>query len=97
MDDVAVLLAQGAVADEGGEGEVEDFGEVSDGVCVGVGEAGAFERADDGLRLVYQAACGEDVLFVGADDVRGCCEGVEVGCGVVVGVGQRGGGGGGEV
>ena len=45
--DIAVFFAEGAVAEEGGEGEVEEGGEGLEGGVVGVGEAGAVEAAKD--------------------------------------------------
>lgn len=52
-----------------------------DGVGVGVCKAGTAKRADYRLRLLYQAVGEKDIFLMGADNVWGCSEWVEVGGG----------------
>lgn len=76
LDEVAVFLAEGAVAGEGGEGEVEEGGGGAQLRGEGVGGAGAEEAAVEVGEGVCEVAGEVGVFLVGADDVGGCGEGV---------------------
>jgi len=80
LHDVAVFLAQRAVADERGEGEVEEVGE---GACFGgplVDEARPVELAQDGRDVVHEDAFEVGIFLVRANNVWCGCEGVAEGC-----------------
>lgn len=69
LDEVAVFFAEGAVADEGREGEVEEVGKGSRLGGPGVGGSGAAEAAVEVVELVCEIALEVGVFLVGADDV----------------------------
>lgn len=69
LDEVAVFFAEGAVPDEGREGEVEEVGKGSRLGGPGVGGSGAAEAAVEVVELVCEIALEVGVFLVGADDV----------------------------
>lgn len=76
LDEVAVFLAEGSVAREGGEGEVDEGGRGAQLRGEGVGGAGAEEAAVEVGEGVCEVAGEVGVFLVGADDVGGCGKGV---------------------
>lgn len=76
LDEVAVFFAEGPVAGEGGEREVEQRGEGAQFRGEGVGCARAEEPAVEVGDGVGEVAGEVGVLLVGAHDVRGRGEGV---------------------
>lgn len=79
LDEVAVLLAQGAVAGQGGEGKVGEGGDGAQLGRDGVGCAGAEDTAVELGECVGEVAGEVGVLLVGAHNVWGGGEGVR-GC-----------------
>ena len=76
MEDVAVFFSEGAVADEGREAEVQEFGEGAGFGVDLVGGSDAVEAADDAGKLLVEDALKVDVFLVGADYVWGGGKGV---------------------
>lgn len=89
--DIAVLLPQSAIPDEGCETEVEEFGEGAGFGVVGVREAGAVEAAQDCGEGCVQGGGEVGVFLVGANYVGGGGVGVEVARGMGLGGGILGG------
>ena len=73
---VGVFLAERAVAEEGGQAEVEQTGERAGFGGPVVGGASAGERADDGFELRGEKRLKIGVFLLGSDDVRGGGPGV---------------------
>ena len=68
--DVAILLAQAAVADQRREAQVEQLGEGAGFGTVFVGETRPVQAAEDGGELLGEDALEVGVFLVGAYDVR---------------------------
>jgi hypothetical protein len=76
LDDVAVFFAEGAVADERGQAEVESVGEGAGFGGPGVGGARAAQTAVQVVELVCYDALEIGIFLVRADDVWRGGEGV---------------------
>lgn len=76
MEDIAVFLPEGAVADEGRKTEVEELSEGTGLRVVFVGGSDAIKAADDVRELLMEDALEIGVFLVGAYYVWSCSEGV---------------------
>ncbi len=63
MDDVAIFFAQGAIADESRQAQIDEFGKRGEFGDVGLGEALAIESADDGGKVGCEGG-GEEGIFL---------------------------------